>query len=82
MFGYNSPLGIKVYEAPEPQPVIQIPDEFKFCSDEFRAKHNLWLLETFGRREPIVPKGRALFSTSYGWAVMNRSDIVRLMNVV
>jgi hypothetical protein len=74
-------FGMKIYEAPEPPPVIQIPAGFKFCSDEFRAKHDLWLLETFGRKEPIVAMGTAFFSGLYGWAVMNKSDIVRLTNL-
>lgn len=81
MFGYSpfdSIFGMRILAAPEPPPVIRIPDSFEFCSDEFRAIHNRWLLETFGRREPVVRAGTALFSSMYGFAIMNQSDIVKL----
>lgn len=29
-------------------PRIKIPDDFPWCSDAYRAKHNKWLLDRFG----------------------------------
>lgn len=41
-------IPVIVHPAIKPVPAIQIDPDFKWCSDEFRAKHNAWLLERFG----------------------------------
>jgi len=45
--------GRKVVVSPllEAGPVIKIPDHFQWCTDEYRARHNKWLLERFGAKE-------------------------------
>lgn len=35
-------------------PAIQIDPKFEWCSDEFRAKHNAWLLERFGYVDQVL----------------------------
>jgi len=53
-------LGFPVYINPLlddlAPPKISISPDFKWCSDEFRAKHNAWLLERFGREEFVCIK--------------------------
>lgn len=48
-------FGMKVIVSPviQPVPVLQISPDFKWCSDEFRAKHNAWLLERFGTKDVV-----------------------------
>jgi hypothetical protein len=43
-------FGVRVVESRflEDRPVLQLDPEFKWCSDEFRAKQNKWLLDMFG----------------------------------
>lgn len=37
-------------------PKIQISPKFEWCTDEYRAKHNKWLLDRFGREEFVCIK--------------------------
>ncbi len=45
--------GMRVVVSPliTPVPKIQIRADFKWCSDEFRANFNQWLLDEFGTKE-------------------------------
>ena len=45
--------GMRVVVSPlvGPVPKIQIRPDFKWCSDEFRARFNKWLLDEFGTKE-------------------------------
>lgn len=49
----NTFFGIKVVESPhvQPVPVLQLSPTFEWCTPEFRAKTNAWLLERFGTME-------------------------------
>jgi hypothetical protein len=50
----NSVFGaIKFVESPfvQPVPVLQLHPDFPWCTPEFRAKTNAWLLERFGMQE-------------------------------
>lgn len=51
-------LKVVVNEYIKPVPYLQIAPDFKWCSDEFRAKHNAWLLERFGAYDPVYMIGR------------------------
>jgi hypothetical protein len=35
----------------QPVPVLQLSPNFKWCSEEFRAETNAWLLDLFGTKE-------------------------------
>jgi len=49
---FNSIYGMPVYEVqPKYEPVLQISKDFKWLTDEARAKHNAYLLKTFGTRD-------------------------------
>jgi hypothetical protein len=46
-------FGIKILpsEHVQPVPVLQLHPDFPWCTPEFRAKTNAWLLERFGTME-------------------------------
>ena len=56
----GSIYGMPVYEIqPKYEPVLQLSEDFKWCTDEFRAKQNAYLLKVFGTRDiSIVPKNQ------------------------
>lgn len=56
--------GMRIVVSPllGPRPVLQIDPNFKWCTDEYRAKHNAWLLERFGMTEDaIIRSGDTVF---------------------
>lgn len=54
--------GMRVHEIPAKyEPILQLSKDFKWVSDEFRAKQNAYLLKKFGTRDvSIVPLDMAL----------------------
>lgn len=55
--------GIQIHESPHitPVPVIKTRPDFEWCSEEFRAKHDAWLLERFGTYDPAYVVNREIF---------------------
>lgn len=57
-------FGTPIIESPllEPQPILQVSPHVP-VSDAFRAEMNAWLLQRFGREQPMVvstPRGLAM----------------------
>ncbi len=61
-------MGMEVFEEPPPPPTVQLSKDFKWCSDDFRAQTNVWLVERFGFRHPIL-ENKFLVSEKYGFIV-------------
>ena len=79
----NTLLGLNIIESPhvQPVPVLQLRPQFVWCSDEFRAEMNAWLLEMFGTKEVMyVFDGRALGLNSSG-IFMNPKHIAMIKNL-
>ena len=70
--------GMKIIEAPE-YPVLQLSNNFQWCSDDFRADMNMWLLKTFGTRS-LVPKGTA-YILAGRYAIMRSEGIAKVINI-
>lgn len=70
--------GMRVHEIPTKyEPVLQLSEDFKWVSDEFRTKQNLWLLEKFGTRDvSIVPLDMALM---FNGNIMLRQDQIGIL---
>jgi len=48
--------GVRIRVSPlARRPVLQLSPDFKWCSPEFRAKQNEWLLQMFGERDTVIP---------------------------
>ena len=70
-------MGMKVVVSPyiKPVPVLQIAHDFIWCSDEFRAKYNAWLLERFGTFEPTYMIGRDTIAMSPRTSAMLQNQV-------
>ncbi|MEN6540851.1 MAG: hypothetical protein ABFC67_14685 [Mizugakiibacter sp.] len=58
----------------KPVPVLQIDPHFKWCTDEYRAKHNAWLLERFGTKEVAFVLNGDTIAVSPQHAAMLRAE--------
>ena len=65
--------GMPIYEVqPKYEPVLQLSENFKWVTDEFRAKQNAYLLKLFGTRDiSLVPKNQVLI---YGNNIIMRPE--------
>lgn len=74
--------GIPVYTVqPKIVPVLQISKDFKWLTVEARAKHNAYLLKTFGTRdESAIPFGQAFMFNN---AIFARPEMIAaITNIV
>lgn len=62
-------MGMKVVVSPHlvPAPKVQLSPDFKWCSDEFRASENAYLLKMFGTKEVcyMLNKGTIVMSPKH-----------------
>ena len=82
-FGINDFYGFRMIEVPVRMvPKLQIRTEFKYCSDEFRAEMDSWLLGMFGAEEECpIPKDTYFMLGDYG--ILARPEgIVNLKGIV
>ena len=72
MYPFNF-AGMPVYEIqPKYEPVLQLSEDFKWVTDEFRAKQNAYLLKLFGTRDiSVVPKNQVFM---YGNNIIMRPE--------
>ena len=65
----------------EPIAKIQIDPNFKWCSDEFRAKMNAWLKETFGTEEVAYMIDMDAIGISGGKRIMMNPKMAMLLKL-
>jgi hypothetical protein len=81
-FGLRPFMGMRVYEAPDPPPKIQLSAECaELVGPEFAAQVNCWLLIRFGRRESIFDGDRAFILGGYGM-VLSKANAARLWSII
>lgn len=69
--------GVRVHVSPlARRPVLQLSPDFEWCSPEFRAKQNAWLLQMFGERDMVVslPDGSVMISPEMHRALRRESE--------
>jgi hypothetical protein len=66
--------GLNLFPAPEPGAKISLGPKAP-VSEAFREEFDAWLLERFGRRDPILGPDKIIISEAFGFAVVPRETI-------
>ena len=64
--------GVPVYKEPLPPQKIKLSERIN-VSPQFRADFDAWLLETFGRQDPLLGRNQVLFMGQYGYLCSHES---------
>lgn len=73
----NNPFmfaGLKVYEEPLPPPKLKLAAHIQI-EDELREEFDAWLLDMFGREDPILEKDKCFIMETMGVVIVPNGQL-------